>query len=366
MNLIERTNKDNLQTYVISKGNQEKDLNLVRANLLQRLIRSLKTCGVSPQEFEDKLSPKLCIRVIKVTNNEGSSQDPLLIGNLNIPNTPQEDSLPENTIKVFKNSGIDLPREKLLSERLRELNFSSEDPFRLHNVHTEEVYTLNLNEISYSDLEDYQEEFYETLYSETSFSLGDQLTATYIVSVDKIFNTDPERFKTLNQVGINKLVADIDDAKLKERIKKEISLYVNQPRERPRLLEKHTRVLKGKSKESTPSKPIKTWKIALTCSILIFSILAYTKRDAIKLAFKVSGEAKDFERSKFSIFIRTLFSGSFRGEMKDYMKHSRGISNANKILDPTYLNKLKADRDHSETLIEAIKRRVNGGSKKNT
>lgn len=320
MKLIERSSPQSLQTFLISSP-KESNAELVKANLLQRLLRHLITSQISEQDFKENLSDRVCLKVIKVSRSTNPDQNrEVLIGNLNYPTFLEDESpIPETVIQGVKSiGGAEFPREKYLSERLKELNYSSEDPIRMSSSTVEFLYESSLTDMTYSTIKEESELFYDFLYSSTECSLKDKIKATYIISIDKILTSKKAEEKYFTKEVLSKMVDDIDDLTTREEIFISLNKYLSEPQNRPKMVEDARRCLKKQTSNSSKS-PIKTWKVVASCVILILGVLAYTNRDRLKYAYKISSESKDLEKSKFSLFTRSLFSKEGYSQAKNYV-----------------------------------------------
>jgi hypothetical protein len=327
MKLIERTNTSNLQTYLVSEGsNTEVELELVKNNLLQRLFRYLLTSGISSIEFSSILSNNLDLKILKVINVKEEAPS-LLIGSINLPTKNEDSPLSEKIIEAFKNTGVELPRDRVLSERLKELNFSSDDPFRLSNIESEVVLEESLKGLNYSDLESAENSFFDKLYSISKSPVSEKLKATYILSIHKLIYENKLQERDFTTETVDKLVEDIQDLETKTEIKKDIFTYLNSPNERPRMVDNARRTLK---EGSSGINSIKTWKLIVACVFLILAVFAYTKRHSIKIAYQLSKESKDLEPSKFTLFWKTLSGNSDAAEK--YVNGTKGDKSRSKDL----------------------------------
>jgi len=324
MKLIERTTPESLQSFAISNSEGE-PLNpsfLVRSNLLQRFLRYIKCLGYEEEEFKKNLD-NIVLRISsvqpKIENSEVKKT--IIIGTLSFPTFNKNTDISPEVFEEFKASGVELPREAHLSERLKELTFSGEDPFRMTSIEYQLIKEESLRDMSFSNMEEESQVFYDFLYSSNSASIKEKLKATYILSVSKVFQSDPSLERKFSDQTISKIVNDITDLDTRREIFDEIKKFHLNPHLRPKMIEESNRCLRMSTEGGKgPRKaPIKTWKIIAACVILILGVLAYTQRNAIKAAWEISKTSKDMESSKFSIFVRALFSSEGREHARDYV-----------------------------------------------
>lgn len=324
MKLIERTTPESLQAFAIYNCGESLDTSsLVRSNLLQRFLRYVKCLGYEEDEFKKNLE-NIVLRISSVHPNlEGSeNKKTIVIGTLNFPTFNKSSDISPGVFEEFKTSGVELPREEHLSERLKELTFSGEDPFRLTSISYQLIKEEALRDISFSDMEEDSQVFYDFLYSSNSASIKEKLKATYILSVSKVFESDPSLERKFSDQTISKIVNEITDLDTRKEIFNEIKKFHLNPHLRPKMVEEANRCLRLSTEDDSkgPKKaPIKTWKIVAACVILILGVLAYTQRKSIKAAWEISKKSKDMESSKFSIFVRALFSGEGREHARDFI-----------------------------------------------
>lgn len=332
MNLIEKTNSSNIQVYLSSKDSEFSCIELIKNNLFQRLLRYLVVSGIAKEEFSNKMSENLRLKIIKVSEKEKEGETPnLYVGNINLPTIDKSEPLKSNHLEVFKKSGIELPREKLLSSRLEELNYSSEDPFRLENINFSLLVDDSFEEIEFSDIQKGYHSFKDSLYSFNKTSIKDKLKATYILSLNKVLSTGVKP-ADIPDNKLSEIVNEIDDKELRKEIFLDLKKFLSDPYSRPRMIENSERVLNSSTK-GEESSPIKTWKVVTACVILILGILAYTKKDSIKAAYQIARESKDLEISKFRLFTRTLFTGYGRKAARDYVNNTKVYKEESSFLD---------------------------------
>jgi hypothetical protein len=131
MKLIERTNSNNFQSYsTFSEDNEVLVKKLITLNLLSRLFNFIKN-KISESEFNNGFNKDCSLKIIKLNSDSGK----LLVGNLTTSpdsgNTVlNEKSLSDKQYSIFTDQGINLPSKEVLNSRLREVNYSDEDPFR--------------------------------------------------------------------------------------------------------------------------------------------------------------------------------------------------------------------------------------------
>jgi hypothetical protein len=348
MKLIERTSPSSLQSFVVNnqEDHSRSPVELIKSNLMQRLLRQVEAYRMGEGEFREKIAPSLCIRIIKVSKPDTPDKE-VHIGNLNFPTFKETDEVSPDIVSSLKQvGGVEMPRDRFLSERLKELNFSCEDPFRVKTSKVELVHESILEDLTFSDLEEGSEEFYDFLYSSIPSSLLDTVKATYILSLDKILKSGSAREQDFTVEALERMVSDIDDPNERKEVFQHVQKYMKEPLNRPRMVDESNRVLKMKTESpKSDSKPIKTWKIVAACVIVILGVLAYVKRDAIKQSYEIAKNSQDFEgKSKFGAFVSHLFNSGKRNSAVSVLNAKADSREAQFKLDnrEDYINILKS------------------------
>jgi hypothetical protein len=352
MKLIEKTNSSNIQTYLSSNDKEFSCVEIIKNNLFQRLLRYLAVTGISKEEFSNNMSPNLRLKIIKVNKTSEEGNPNLYVGNINVPTVENSIPLGQEKTQIFKDAGVDLPREKLLSARLEELNYSSEDPFRLDTITFSLLLDSSFEDIEFSEIQEGYQKFKDNLYSLNKVSIRDKLKATYILSLNKILKSGV-KVTDFPDGKISEIVKDIDDKATREEIYLELKKFLSDPYSRPKLVERSERVLNSSTKSTQESNPIKTWKIVTACVLLILGILAYTKRDSIKVAYSIARESKDMEPSKFRAFTTVLFGS--KSTLSTYVNNTHRYKEASFKYNnrDSYIARAKADMDEGKRGMES-------------
>jgi hypothetical protein len=121
---------------------------------------------------------------------------------------------------------------------------------------------------------------------------------------------------------VTKILSGIKSEKYKGEIREEIFKLVKShgTSEYKFIIDKSRKSLESKSVvEDSKGKPIDTWKVVATVTVLVLGILAYTNREAIKNALEFSKLSKDYKQSKFRMFVSSIFTKSGREDAKNHV-----------------------------------------------
>lgn len=357
MKLIERSNTTSLQSLLTcSKSENQDNVNLLlKLNLLSRLQESIKR-DLTELEFKEYV-PKLAIKISKFNTENGNQ---MYLSNLNTSsNLNREFNLPQTLEKEFSDLGIVLPSKNIFNDRLNSFSeLDVIDPFRLTNLELEDTYTLEVQESDFSS--DLESDFFDTFYAGTNANeelFHSKVRATCILAISDILEKEPN-FRFDKDI-IDSLLRDVTDLEQKSLIAKDLNEFISQPSSRATKIIEAKKVIKLPDAKDKQGKPIATWKLVTAVTVILLGVLAYTQRDAIKTAFKLSKEPKDFEPSKFKLFTKSLFTKGGREFAKNWInldkkdKKSTYFINSN----PWRMKKAEADQMRSRFEKEELKKK---------
>lgn len=321
MILQERTNPRNLQVLLTCKKeiNNNKIKLLLKMNLLSRLFTSIKS-DLTKLEILNKVLPFLEIKVSQFNNNNKTN---FYLANLNIPNNSKEVITKLSPIqeKTYSDLGVNLPSTDILKSRLD--SFSEKDvvdPFRLKNINLLNSYNINLKDVDYSLLVKAEDLFMESFYSNLDYNKKlyyDKVKYTTILAFNEVITTD--KTLVIDDAVIDSVLGEVKDLKVRAEIRKEVREFVDNPQSRPNTLRLANQHINNNNVKSSNGKPIATWKIVTGVTVVILGILAFKNRDAIRAAYKVSKNTKDFNGSKFKRFMKSLFTSKGRKNAVTWM-----------------------------------------------
>lgn len=357
MNLIEHTTDKSIQVYAeVDRGkdihnnilgeeenNKVSIYNLIKNNLIQRALKSLILQGITREEFDSDISPNVKVRVLEIKNPESDKK--IVAGITNIPASYEDmHGIPPKLKMMFeKTSEIeDYPSDKLLSNKLEDLLYSDlETPldidFLVGDIISEE--TLYSNNVELEDLDKYSRNFYDTVYSSTKVLWKEKLGAAYLLNVHDIHKSGKLKYP-LSNVFLSRITKDIKDLDTRKYVIELLRKFSNSPESiRISMVNEAKNQAKGNLKsgqvgiDKKTNKPIKTWKLLVSVGFIILTILAIMNRDKIKLAYQVSKDSKDFNKSGFSIFYKTLFSSQGKSYAEKYINGKNNFKSGSSTLD---------------------------------
>lgn len=276
MILLEQTNNDSIQSY-LKPTNPEIDKSLILKLLLTNVLKRFKseTEGeINKEDFDKDIAPKLTLKVIKL-KPEGVNGG-IYVANLNQKTCAKESGVSPKALQLFKDAGVEMPSDRILSSRLKEINYSDLDPIRMEGIEYEILYSSTLEgEVEYDDLEEFSRQFdeYVRMYDHRKYTYEDKVKSVYVITLSK--HVTNENISKLNDDFLDSITEDIDDRDMRDNVKVYLREFLDNPHRRPQILGEADHILKEMSRSgSSNDKSIKipTWKIiaAVSAAVLIY------------------------------------------------------------------------------------------------
>lgn len=333
MELIERSNPRYLQNFVsapVSTLNDSSRLDdikrLIILNFLSRyknsLTEQLDSDNISESEINERVFPRVSIRIVKLIPS--TSSQGVLVGTLDkgiSPEGSEDRELSSEVTRLFSDLGVNYTSPSILKSKLRDVSFSEEDPFKLTNLHTECVYEGSLSELSFSDLDDVDYLYEDTLYSDDKSIHFERVKSIAILAISEVIDRG-DKSKLNDQVLLH-LLTDVDDDNYKRMILKDLKQYRDRPELREGMKGAANNNLRMNPKKDKNGKPIATWKLVVALLAVLLAALAYTQRHAIEASWKLAKDAKEFNRSKFNLFFNGLFTPEGRSLSRDWVRYKK-------------------------------------------
>lgn len=382
MRLIENTNRDNFQAFIqCNKSPEANQTNsrstlmskLILSNVIHRFLQDLKRNNVSPEAYESKVAPKLTIKVMRLSPE--SSDKEVYISNLNQPgdlNKPDNSEVNPKISELFNKVGINLPSDRVLSSRLTDINYSSQDPIRLEDVNYTLMSEINLTEMSYEELERQSNYFIEKSYSanQSPSQLGtlEQCRSIYLLSIIK--NVDKRNWGNISQSQIEGICESLtDDRGVRQGVMAYLSLFVHSnPVKRDTMIKESREFLETNSEKEIKAQsnkpPMKLWKVMLIASLAIATTLAIIHRKAIKGSWELAGEysTETPSASKFGTFFKLLASKKGRFQSREFLSGRKNVREGNSILEGEEVRRATANllKRTGELAMKRSKNYLNG------
>lgn len=343
MKLLEKTNKDNFQTYLTQDStldNKSLILKILLSNVISRLKSDIQG-KTTEKEFENKLSPNLTFKVIKLNCKDDNKTT--YIANLNQKGNliSESNTSIDKVYSFFNSSGINFSSKRVLESRLSEINFSEKDPVRLKNVDYEIIYSESLQKLKYEDLEKISNQYEEfiRLYDHREYIYEDKVRSVFIQSINK--NLENNKISKLNDEFIESLIKDIPDDKEKERLFRYIKDFVDFPNKRKAMIEESDHILKtfknGEQEEKVSTYKLPIWKLIIGASAFILTYVGIKNiknlSNVWKLVKEYSSEKSMSNKSKVNLYFKLLFSKKGRKNSKIYILGKKTSELGKKTLD---------------------------------
>lgn len=353
MVLLEQTNNDSIQSYIKPTSpdvDKSTILKIILSNILKR-FKDVTEGEIDKEDFKNNLAPNLTLKVIKL-KPEGESNG-IYIANLNQKTNAKEQSVSPRALELFKEAGIDMPSDRILSSRLKEINYSDLDPIRLTGIDYEVIYSSTLSdEVEYEDLDFFAKQFddYVKAYDHREYTYEDKIKSVYVLSLNK--NLTNAQLSEMNDPFLESITEDIEDRNIRINVKEHLKTFLDQPTRRAAMLDEADHILKELSqKESNKSGSssnfnIPIWKLIITISLFILAYIGIRNSKTMSNVWSlVKGYTDEKDRSSLSkakLYFKVLFSRKGRANANLFQSGKKNSELGMKTLEEIKKQKILA------------------------